>query len=241
MTANGYPLALAVLTAALGVFVWLHARREDGSGALPAATVRLVSLCAALTAVFAIAGIPPWRDALAGVFGTGPGMVVLVLLATAGIASFAIDVLKHHHPVRSSVLGIVGATSGAMAWAMAPELGRRGARLGPKTATAMGQAMHQISSGHAARAETGSARAMIIFLALVALVVLWTVMHRHHKRRPFAHAHSFGAVAGSSARAALPPGRGGAGQGGGKRRKGVLSRVFGPKEVSRASTDGYPR
>lgn len=192
MDAYGYPLAASVLCAAVAMFGWLHARRRDGSGALPAGTARVISLFAALAATFAVAGIPLWRNALAGVFGTGPGMVVLVVIMLAGGGSFVIDHLQHHHPVRSTALGIIGATAGAMAWAMAPELGRQGSKLGPKTAAAMGQAMDQIRSGHAARAETSGTRAMIIFVAILVLITILVAMHRHHRNRPFATARRFG-------------------------------------------------
>lgn len=184
MSANGYPLALAVLCFAAGVFCWKH---RWGA--------RAISLCAALTSVFAIAGIPAWRDALAGVFGTGPGMVILVIITFGGVGSYVIDHLRHHHPVRSSALGIIGATAGTLAWAMAPELGKQGSKLGPKTAAAMGQAMHQIRNGHAASAQTSSTRATILFIAVLAIIVLVAIMHRDHKRRPFKNARKFGYAA----------------------------------------------
>jgi hypothetical protein len=198
MAANGYPLAMAVIAAALAVFVWLHARRADGGGALPAGTVRIISVCAAAVAVFTIAGIPPWRDALAGAFGSGPGMVFLVLGAFVVGAAAIIDWVRHHHAVRTTGLVTFAATCGAMAWAMAPELKHQGAKLGPKTAAAMGQAMHQIQDGHAAAAETSSARAAVIFLAIVAFIVLFAVMHKSSRPDPGTAALS--AAAGSAAR-----------------------------------------
>jgi hypothetical protein len=220
MAANGYPLAMAVIAAALAVFVWLHARRADGGGALPAGTVRIISVCAAAVAVFTIAGIPPWRDALAGAFGSGPGMVFLVLGAFVVGAAAIIDWVRHHHAVRTTGLVTFAATCGAMAWAMAPELKHQGAKLGPKTAAAMGQAMHQIQDGHAAAAETSSARAAVIFLAIVAFIVLFAVMHKHHKARPFASSRAFGELAaGSGDRRAIGSGR--------QRGKGIFSRLFG--------------
>ncbi len=240
--ANGYPLALAVLCAGIGGWIWLHARREDGKGALPSSTARAISLCAALAAAFSVVGIPPWRDALAKVFGTGPGMVALVLIVLFGLGFFVIDHIKHHHAVRSTAFGIVGATAGVLAWAMAPELGKRGAKLGPKTAAAMGLAQHQIQTGQAARAVTDAAAMLILFLAVVAFIVLIAVMRAHHKSNPFAASRNFGelkAITAGSAKA-LPGGMGG-GPGGGMgatpggrdskpKKPGILTRLFGKKD-----------
>src|SRR5205085_1936407 len=130
---NGYPLVLMIFALGIGGFAL-----KLGKGA------RVISVCAAAAALLAVLAIPPWLDALASVFATGPGMVALVALAVIGNAVFLIDHAKHHHPVRTTVFGIIGATAGVMAFAMAPELGAQGSRLGPQTAAALGQATQQI-------------------------------------------------------------------------------------------------
>jgi MFS family permease len=178
---NGYPLTLLVFTLAAGAFCL-----KLGKGA------RVLSLCAAFAALFAVLAIPPWLDALASVFATGPGMAVLVLLAIVSGAVYLTDHLRHHHPVRTSVFGIVAATTGVMAWAMAPELGQQGAKLGPQTAAALGQATKQIQSGHAASAVNPSTALVILAAGVVVLFAVGRVLHRHHKRRPFSGAKPFG-------------------------------------------------
>src|SRR5215469_13738035 len=209
MHVNGYALALMVLIAIGAGFCWRNRW-------LP----RVVSLGAALFAVCAIAAFPQWRDALAGVFGSGPGMLTLVLLAVLGLGSFAVDHLRHHHPVRSTALGIVGGTAGILAWAMRSQLSRSGSKLGPKTSAAISQATTQISSGQAAHAETASTRLMIILVALLALAALVALMHKDHKRRTFRNAStSLALPAGSRA---LPAGSGSSGgSGGGKSKPGL--------------------
>lgn len=206
MHLNGYPLTLMVFALVAGGFCL-----KLGKGA------RVVSLCAAIAALLAVLAIPPWMDALAAVFATGPGMVVLVLLAVVGGAVYVTDHMRHHHPVRTSVFGVIGATAGVMAWAMAPELGAQGSKLGPQTAAALGQAQRQIQSGHAAAQMQGSSALVILAVGAVALFAVARVIHRHHKRRPFPNARPFGAVA------ALPAG---SGHGGGKK-PGMIARLTG--------------
>lgn len=211
MHLNGYPLALMVFAIAAGGYCL-----KLGKGA------RILSLCAALAALLAVLAIPPWMDALASVFATGPGMVVLALLAVAGAGAYITDHLRHHHPVRTSVLGIIGATAGVMAWAMAPELGAQGARLGPQTAAALGQAQHQIASGQAASAMSSSSSLVILATGAAAVIVVGRYVHRHHQRRPFAKAQRFG----GGAAAALPRGESG-GQQHGRGKPGFLARMTG--------------
>lgn len=214
---NGYALALAALAVLAGGFCWLHRL-----------WARIVSLSAAMAAFLAVAAIPAWRDALAGTFSSGPGMILLVALVLLVTVTFVIDHWRSHHPVRTTALGIVGATALAVAWAMAPELGQQGAKLGPKTSAAMGAAMAQIRSGQAARAEPASTRAMILFFAAFAVVVLITLMRRHHRRRPYASARKFGERrAITSGRPALGPG--GQGSPGGRRKRGFLPAFLGGK------------
>jgi hypothetical protein len=218
MQVNGYALALMVFSISGEVFCLLL-----GKG------VRLIAFFAAATALLAVAALPPWRDALAGVFGTGPGMVVLVLMAFFFGLAYAIDHIRHLHVVRTPILGTIAGTALILAWAMRSQLGAQGAKLGPKTAAAIGQASQQIQSGHAAAAETGSERAVIFALAAVAVFALWRLRKHLHKRRPFAHAQPFGAIAGGS-RAALPAGSGGSGGPGGSgkgAKPGFLARLTG--------------
>ena len=219
MHLNGYPLALMVFAIAAGGFCL-----KLGKGA------RVISLCAASAALLAVLAIPPWMDALASVFATGPGMVVLVLLALAGGAAYITDHLRHHHPVRTTVLGIVGATAGVMAWAMAPQLGAQGAQLGPKTAAALGQAQHQIASGQATSAMSSSSALVILAVGVALVIAVGRYVHRHHQRRPFARAQRFG---GGPARA-LPAGPQGPQQGPqarpqpqGRGRPGLFRRMIG--------------
>ena len=206
MHLNGYPLTLMIFALAAGGFA--VALRKGA---------RVVSLCAAAVAVLAVLAIPPWLDALASVFATGPGMVVLVALAVIGSAVYVTDHLRHHHPVRTSVFGIIAATAGVMAWAMAPELGQQGSKLGPKTAAALGQATAQIQSGKAASAMNGSTALVIVAVGAVALFAVGRFLHRQHKTRPFPKAQRFG----GGPAAALPPGAGGAPG----RKRGIMARL----------------
>ena len=206
---NGYALALMVFSISGEVFCLLL-----GKG------VRLIAFFAAATALLAVAALPPWRDALAGVFGTGPGMVFLVLLAAGFGFAYAHDHLKGLHVVRTPILGTVAGTALILAWAMRAQLGAQGAKLGPKTAAAIGQAGQQIQSGHAAAAETGSTRAVVFAVAIACLIGLWRLRARLHKRRPFAVAQPFG-----GSRLALPAGQGGAGGKGGK--PGLWAKITG--------------
>jgi hypothetical protein len=211
MHVNGWPLALMVFAIAAGGYCL-----KLGKGA------RVISLCAALTAVLAVLAIPPWLDALASVFATGPGMVVLVILAISGGAAYITDHLKHHHPVRTTILGIIGATAGVMAWAMAPELGARGAQLGPRTAAALGQAQHQIASGHAASSVSGPTALVTLVAGAAIVFVIGRVIYHHHQRRPFPKAQKFG----GGPAAALPAGTSGHG-GGGAKKRGLIARLTG--------------
>lgn len=202
---NGYALAAAALALLAGGFFWMHRMFP-----------RLVSIAAAAAAFCLVAAVPAWRDALAGTFASGPGMIALTALVLLFTVSFALDHLRHHHPVRTTFLGIVGATALAMAWAMAPELGKQGSKIGPGTSAAMGTAMQQIRSGQAASAQPASTRAMILLMGALAVVVLITFMRRHHRKRPYRNARAFGhrpAIA--SGRPAI-----GGGPGGLKRKRG---------------------
>lgn len=196
MQVNGYALALAALFAIAVAFSWHHRL-----------LARVVSLGISGVALTLIAAIPAWRDALAGVFAQGPGMVALVALTVFGAGTFALHHIRGgHHAVWTSVAGVIGATCGGMAWAMLPELGRQGAKLAPKTAAAMSQAMAQIRTGQAAHAQTSSERAMVIVIALLAFTALIVVAHRHHRRKPFRAVKPLAALT-SGRPAALPPGR----------------------------------
>lgn len=208
MHLNGYPLTLMVFALIAGGFCL-----KWGKGA------RVISACAAAAALFAVLAIPPWMDALASVFATGPGMVILVIVSIVSGAVFVLDHLKHHHPVRTTAFGIVAATTGVMAWAMAPQLGAQGSKLGPQTAAALGQAQQQIASGHAASAIPPSTALMYLAIGAAVVVALVRYVNRHNQRRPFAKAQPFG----GGRAAALPAGQGG--QGG--KKPGFIARVTG--------------
>ena len=213
MHLNGYPLVLMVFALCAAGFALKY-----GKGA------RVISVCGAAAAVLAVLAIPPWMDALARVFATGPGMVALVILAVTGGAVYLTDHWRHHHPVRTTIAGIIGGTAVVMAWAMAPELGAQGSKLGPQTAAALGQAQHQIASGHAAASVSGSTALVTIAVGALIVFAAGRFLHRQHKRRPFANARPFG-----GARAALPAGQGaqhGPGGHSGKKR-GFFARMIG--------------
>lgn len=215
MHVNGYALALMVLIAIGAGFCWRHRW-------LP----RLVSIGAAAFAVCAVAAFPEWRNALAGAFGSGPGMLALILLALFGFGSFVVDHLRHHHPVRSTLLGIVGGTALILAYAMRSELAKHGSKLGPKTSAAISQAATQIQTGQAAHAETSSTRMTVLLVAGFVLLAFGALLHKSHKKRTFRNASTSLALPAGSGSRALPAGSGG--PGGGKSSKpGVFRRMFG--------------
>lgn len=207
---NGYPLVLLVFSVV-----------GEGYCLLLRKGVRLISLFAATTAVLAVAAIPPWRDALAGVFGTGPGLVILVLIAFFGGIAYVTDHMRHLHVARTPVIGTLAATAAVLAYAMRAELGAQGAKLIPKTGAALNQATHQISSGQAAAAMTGSSRAVVLAVGAAVVFTVWRIRRKLHQTRPFTHAQPFGVVSGAKAITAGPGG------GSGKTKRGLLSRIFG--------------
>lgn len=222
---NGYPLAgMALSLAAEGYcLIW-------GKG------VRFIAFFAALTAAFAVAAFPPWLDALAVVFGTGPGMVVLAVGGIGCGAAYVTDQMRHLHVTRTPILGTVAGTAIVLIWAMRSQLATQGAKIGPGTAAALGQATRQIQSGQAAASMSMSSAVLIIGVALGALFVIWRFRKRLHESRkqqgrPFFHVQPFGVPLNGGGRKAIAAGPGGpvmpGGPGAGKAPKAERGGLFG--------------
>lgn len=207
---NGFALAGAVLVSAAVAFFWLHRWMA-----------RFISFGICAISLFTFAAIPAWRNALAGVFGNGPGMIALIILAAGGLFLFAVDFTKRHHPIRSSVFGAVGTTCGTLAWAMRDQLTTQGAKIGPQTQAALGQAVHQIRTGQAAAAETPSTRLMIIFMVLFFATAFVLFIRKRHSKRPYRNVKGFKELPAGPVRGALPAGSGS------RRGLGMARRAFG--------------
>ncbi len=203
---NGYSLALLLLVAGAAAFLWMHRW-----------LARLITVAVAFIAVLSVAAIPEWRNALATVFGSGPGLLVLFVLAVAFAGFFAVDLYRHHHPVRSSIFGVIAGLACVMAWAMHKKILHQGRKLLPKTGAALNQAMNQIGSGQAMTAESRTTVAVVLVIGALILIMIFALMHKHHKSRPFKSARAFGEMR------ALPAGTGG----GGGKKPGLLKRITG--------------
>ena len=165
----GYPVALAVVFGATALTLRAYKR-------LPWLTHVLIfgSL------FFGTIGVTIWLDALAGLVGTGPGVVILYLVLLLSGAGFIFEVLMRHmhHPVRTPVIaGVFGPTL-AIAIGESARLLSRAAKSPGKTAHALASSMGQIRSGQAAAAVAPHQR--IIVFALGVLVFAGFIYALHY-------------------------------------------------------------
>jgi hypothetical protein len=95
----GNAVAWGILTGAAGALLWAHEHHFQ----------RFTAWLFAASAGFLTVGVPPWRDALAGLTTTGAGLTVLGLLALVIFPTFHLEAIRTHR--RSRFAGLLGGKS----------------------------------------------------------------------------------------------------------------------------------
>ena len=173
----GYPVAVAVVLGAAAFALHVYkpppGRWADRLAMLSNWLIFFAVFCATI-------GISPWLDALAGLVGKGPGVVILLVLFVLGGVGFAAEVLIGHmrHPIRSSAIAGVFAVVLALSIGESAMLLSRAAKSPGKTVSALGTAMGRIKSGQAAAAVAPHQRIVILVIGM--LVFAAFIYVRHH-------------------------------------------------------------
>ena len=201
----GYPVALAIVFCAVA-FVLKAYKLPGRLGALLAGLTNYLIFGALFCATL---GVTIWLDALAGLVGTGPGVVILYLVLLLSGAGFLFEVLlRHmHHPVRTPVIaGVFGPTL-AIAIGESARLLSRAARSPGRTAKAMGSAMSQIKSGQAAAAVAPHQRIVVFVIGVVLFAAFIYALHYAGTRFRGTPRMARKKGGGRSGPLALPPGQ----------------------------------
>ena len=164
----GYPVAIAVVLGAAAFALKAYRRLSWLTHLLIFGSL----FCATI-------GVTIWLDALAGLVGTGPGVVILYLVLLLSGAGFLFEVLlRHmHHPVRTPVIaGVFGPTL-AIAIGESARLLSRAAKSPGRTAQRMGSAMSQIKSGQAAAAVAPHQRIVVFVIGVLVFAAFIYALH----------------------------------------------------------------
>lgn len=164
----GYPVAIAAVLGAAAFMLKAYRRWSWLThllifGALFCATI----------------GVTIWLDALAGLVGTGPGVVVLFILLLLSGGAFAYEVLMRHmhHPVRTPIVaGVFGPTL-AISIGESARLLSRAAKSPAGTAKALASSMSQIRSGHAAAAVAPHQRIVVVVIGVLIAAAFIYALH----------------------------------------------------------------
>lgn len=194
----GYPVAIAVVLGAAAFALKAYRRLSWLTHLLIFGSL----FCATI-------GVTIWLDALAGLVGTGPGVVILYLVLLLSGAGFLFEVLlRHmHHPVRTPVIaGVFGPTL-AIAIGESARLLSRAARSPGRTAKAMGSAMSQIKSGQAAAAVAPHQRIVVFVIGVVLFAAFIYALHYAGTRMRGTPRIARKKGGGRSGPLALPPGQ----------------------------------
>ena len=197
---HGYPVALGAIAFVTGAVLWRYKKLH-----------RLSAIGFGLGAFFLAVGVVPWLEALASLTASGTGITVLILVdIVSGFGAWYEAVCKHmHHRIRTPVLMVAFGTAVVLTIGSASRLLREAATSPGKSSAAVGRAISQIQSGHAAHAVPSHHALMILLLACAALVLLIVMAHRMEKgsSKSAGPAAIRGGRPAPSGRRAIPAGR----------------------------------
>ncbi|HUY51306.1 MAG TPA: hypothetical protein VMV92_37315 [Streptosporangiaceae bacterium] len=202
----GYPVAIAAVLGA-AAFVLKAYRLPGRPGALLAGLTNYLIFGALFCATI---GVTIWLDAIAGLVGTGPGVLVLYIVLLLFGAGFVFEVvIRHmHHPIRTQVIAAVFGPVAAIAWGESARLLSRAARSPGQTAHALGSAMSQIRSGQAAAAVAPHQRIVVFVIGALVVAAFIYALHYAGTRMRGTPRMARKKGGGRSAQQALPPGQG---------------------------------
>lgn len=201
----GYPVAIAAVLGA-AAFVLKAYRLPGRLGALLAGLTNYLIFGALFCATI---GVTVWLDALAGLVGTGPGVLVLYLLLVLAGAAFVFEVIiRHmHHPIRTQVIAAVFGPVAAIAWGESARLLSRAAKSPGQTAHALASSMSQIKSGQAAAAVAPHQRIVVFVIGALIVAAFIYALHYAGTRMRGTPRIARRKGGGRSGPLALPPGQ----------------------------------
>jgi hypothetical protein len=191
--AYGYPLGIAAVCAAAAVGLWKNKH------------LHWVSVCLFGFVAFLLPmGLTVWRDALARLVDSGPGFVILLVVAVI----LGIDILvmivraplwgkaaaaggmagkaprgKHpQHRIKHPLMMVIAGTVAFLLIGSATRLVTKVARSPRKTGEALGHSVSQIASGHAAHGISQHGALKVLMVAVIILIAAGMIAHRHEKR-----------------------------------------------------------